>query len=206
MLIPGDTFPYKPITDGNQKVIEASCGGSPVTDPELFRNFLQTSGLPMLGSVTRRAFFNDVAWRTVSGFGYEDKASLRSVNRGILFYAGVAAEIGHLAEVAYHPEIAADVRDADSRNQGIEALQVLSSETEGFCELMARVRIGMQTALDDQLYAFSLMGAGIAHIVNTRSAERVLAETQEAVLAGYEQEFANGQAGDWSAGFDEFGL
>jgi hypothetical protein len=188
MPLPSETFPYKPLSAEQTQVIVASCGGAPVDDPTLLRNFLQFSGLPLIGGFRWESYFNAMARQTAFAFGYEDRSSYRSVNRGILFYAGVTAEASGLNEVAYHPMVIQEIGDADCRNRGIEALQVIAEETQGFCELMADVRSGMETQLDSQQYTFALMGAGLAHMVNTRSTERHLIDAEAALLTDYEIE------------------
>lgn len=185
MALPSEKFPYKPLTSSHAEVVIACCGGAPVDNPNLLRNFLQFSGLPVIGGVLKRSYFSRLARQTASAFGYEDQLSCRSVTRGILFYAGVSAEASGINEVDYHPMVAREIGDADWLNRGIEALQVIAEETQGFCELMEDVRSGMETDLDDQQHAFALMGAGLAHMVCTRSLERRMCEAEEELFTAY---------------------
>ncbi|MEO7364464.1 MAG: hypothetical protein ABIV43_03075 [Candidatus Saccharimonadales bacterium] len=182
MLIPGEIFPYKPLTANDKLMVTSMCGGRPVEDPELFRNFLVTSGVPTLGSTLMRTFLNKIAWETVTEFGFSDQKSLKHVNRGILFYAGVVSEIGGVGQIPYHREVLQRVADADPRNRAIDGMQRLSAESSSFSNFMADMRPGLDNLADDQRYSFAVMGAGIAHVICTGSIEQTYFDAQSSLF------------------------
>jgi len=198
MVLPGETFPYKQLTVEDKAFVTSMCGGEPVRDPALVRNFLSMSGLRTLG-IDKRLILNQIAWETANTMGHSDRPSMQQINRGFLFYAGVFAEIGHVDEVPFHRDVVHRIVDADARNRAIDGLQRISEEAPSFTDLMADMRLGLENARDNDLYTFSVIGAGVAHMLYTGSIEQTFLDAQSGL---YEME-TDPELADLAAKFDE---
>src|SRR5882757_5168911 len=100
MIGPGETFPYVPLQSQDEKWITDLCGGRPISDPKLLRNFLGLSGCSFLGRDIVGTFFDDISWKAARALNVEPtKQATLSFNRGLLFYGGVVKEVSGMPQL-----------------------------------------------------------------------------------------------------------
>lgn len=196
MLVPGETYPYKPLTETDRQLIVASCGGEPVTNTQNLRDFLKISGYALIADGFMPSFMNAMSWRSVNSLDIPTADAARAYNRGVLFYAGVLSMVSQTRKVQFDNDVVLRIREGDSQNFAIESIQTIQEQVPSYCDLTESVRPAMETQ-DDQLHQVSLVGAGAMHILVTESLERVAGSTADDIL------FAHPELADLTD-FDDF--
>jgi hypothetical protein len=186
MLVVGEGFPYKQLSEVDKSAVYTYCGGSPVRDVQLLRAFMFAHGMPLLGE-DLRPFMDNLAARSTDALGIDHPKGKIAFNRGVLLYAGVVNVVNNPRKMIYDPHVILDVGDADSRDFALEGLQTVRSEVSSFDELAQEVRPAMETE-EDILHELALAGAGAMHIVMVRSVEsyeKRLITSPEALTAAH---------------------
>lgn len=183
MLIAGETFPYKPLTDKDRQSVLAFCGGRPVSSTEYLRGFLATSGMPLIGKVSY--FIGELAQRSVAALDRDSPEAVRAFNRGALFYAGVLNVASQPQIRPFDVNVLHEAREADGQNFALDSYQTVQLEAASFCDLAEEVRPAMETKEDPALHQISLVGAGAVHLLVVRSISELTDSSPDALAAAH---------------------
>jgi hypothetical protein len=133
----GEGFPYNPINKSRRRHIVRACGGNELSRGGI-NTFLKNVGRPALGpreSVDRLflGLLNSRAGAALEGF---DINASRAFSFGVLFFAGVTAELNQLDHIPVDDRVLQDIIARDPRTFAIDcADRIDSTGSAGFREL-----------------------------------------------------------------------
>ncbi len=150
------------------------CGGEPIEDLEYVRNFLSTSGIPILNHYPVWQLIRKARIATVAAMDLQTDNSTFAFNRGAYFYAGLLREVGGVHILPTEDSVVnefADRMDSGPFDLGVN-IYGKAQGIPSFGKVFERVR---PVLIGDDLrdYQTVLLGAGTVHYLFMESAARL---------------------------------
>lgn len=175
MIVPGETFPYLPLSDCSYDIIVTACGGKPVTDADSFNTFLNFSARPLVAGSMFPQFLEGMARISSESLDLDiDTAAAESAFLlGAYFYVGVVRVETQADRFPYTSDVLGEIDTHVGRDFALESYAAIRQQVPSFCALVEEVAPAMKIAGNEQLGQMALIGAGSLHILGTRTVDQM---------------------------------